>query len=236
MNVAPRTAVTYHRVSTTEQDPELAREELRRAAAARNLDLVEQVEETGSGARNDRPGLQRVLELAARHQVTHVLVWKVDRFGRSVVDLLTNIETLTRAGVTFVATTQGIEMGRSSGATGKMLLTLLAGVAEFERDMIRERTVLGLQAARARGKILGRPAVEVSSVMVARALKLRKDPKLYQPRPWPHVARLLKQEGWPKVHPKTLARAVAGTKKVPGYVPGKPARQQHPGASPGAGQ
>jgi putative DNA-invertase from lambdoid prophage Rac len=234
MNV--RTAVTYHRVSTSDQDPTLAREELRRAAAARNLDLVDEVEETGSGARNDRPGLQRVLDLARQHQVNHVLVWKLDRFGRSSLDLQTNIEALNRQGVTFIATSQGIDIGPTSGAMGKLVLQVLAAIAEFDREVIRERTRLGLQAARARGTPLGRKPVPVSAVMVARALKLRRDPTLYQPRPWPAVARLLKREGWPAVHPKTLARAVAGTKKVPGYVPGKPARQQHPTGSPGAGQ
>lgn len=225
-----RTAVTYHRVSTSDQDPTLAREELRRAAAARNLDLVDEIEETGSGAHNDRPGLQRVLELARQHQVTHVLVWKLDRFGRSSLDLQANIEQLNRLGVTFVATTQGIDIGPASGAMGKLVLQVLAAIAEFDREVIRERTRLGLAAARARGKVLGRKPVPISSVMLVRALKLRKDPKTFRVRPWPQVVRLLKREGWPTVHPKTLANAASGKKTVPGYVHHQAARRLPPGA------
>jgi putative DNA-invertase from lambdoid prophage Rac len=149
--------VTYHRVSTVDQDPTLARAELRRAAEARGLDLVEEIEETGSGARNDRAGLLRVLELAARHQVDHVLVWKLDRFGRSTVDVLSNVRQLERSGVTFVATSQALEVGPGAGAMGRLVLGVMAAMAEFERDVIRERTRLGIAGARARGRTLGRP-------------------------------------------------------------------------------
>jgi putative DNA-invertase from lambdoid prophage Rac len=150
-------AVTYHRVSTIDQDPALARDELRGAAAALRLRLVGEVEETGSGARNDRPGLQRVLELARRHLVTHVLVWKLDRFGRSSIDVLMNVRELVRAGVTFLATTQKLEVGPDSGPMGNLVLAVMAAMAEFEREIIRERTRLGLAGARARGRKLGRP-------------------------------------------------------------------------------
>jgi putative DNA-invertase from lambdoid prophage Rac len=149
--------VTYHRVSTRDQRPELARLELRRAAELRGLDLVEEIEETGSGVRGDRPGLARVLELVGRAEVAYVLVWKLDRFGRSTLDVLSNVQRLERSGVTFVATTQGIEVGPGAAAVGRLVLTVLAAVAELERDMISERTVLGLAGARARGKVLGRP-------------------------------------------------------------------------------
>lgn len=151
-------AVTYHRVSTIDQNPTLAREELRRAVALRELELVEEIEETGSGARNDRPGLQRVLELAASGQVTHVLVWKLSRFGRSSLDSQTNIRLLNRAGVTFVCTSQMLESGpRGAGAVGNLLMRILTAAAEFELDTIREQTLLGVARARALGKRLGRP-------------------------------------------------------------------------------
>lgn len=150
-------AVTYHRVSTRDQDPTLARRELRAAARARGLHLVDQVEETGSGARNDRPGLARVLELANAGAVSSVLVWKLDRFGRSTLDVLANVEALNRAGVTFAATTQGLEVGPRASAMGRIVLTVLAAVAELERETISERTRLGLQAAKRKGRKLGRP-------------------------------------------------------------------------------
>lgn len=152
-----KTAVTYHRVSTIDQDPTLARDELRRAAAARGLEIVEEIEETGSGAKTQRPGLERVLELARKHQVSHVLVWKLDRFGRSTLDLLANIQQLEWAGATFVATTQGLEIGPGSGPMGRLVLQVMAAIAEFERTITIERTNLGMAGARARGKPIGRP-------------------------------------------------------------------------------
>jgi len=220
-----KTAVIYHRVSTLDQDPALARDELRRGAAARGLELLDEIEETGSGARNDRPGLARVLELAARARISHVLVWKLDRFGRSALDVLANIEALDRAGVTFVATTQGLETGPRAGAMGKLIATVLAAVAEFERELIRERTRLGHAAARRKGVHIGRPRIEVTGLMVTHARELHER----YGYSWPRAARALAVKGYPKIHPKTLARAVAGTKEVAGYVPaGAGARRRLP--------
>lgn len=159
-------AVLYHRVSTVDQDEQLAGAELRRAAELRGLEVVDLVLETGSGATNDRPGLQRVLELARRGRVDAVLVWKLDRFGRSALDLLTNIQALSAAGVRFVAVTQGLDVGAEAGAMGRLILTVLAAVAEFERELIKERTRLGLAGARRRGVQLGRPRVECDGQLV----------------------------------------------------------------------
>lgn len=147
----------YHRCSTLDQDPALAREELRGAAAARGMQIVLEIEETGSGARNDRPGLQRVLDAARRGKIGAVLVWKIDRFGRSALDLLANLRILEDAGVRFIAITQGIDIKPGGDAVSKLLVTMLAAVAAFERDLIRERTVLGLAKARRSGKHIGRP-------------------------------------------------------------------------------
>jgi DNA invertase Pin-like site-specific DNA recombinase len=143
-------------VSTLEQDSTTARDELRQAARARGLFIVDEIEETGSGARNDRPGLARVLELARRGRIDAVLVWKLDRFGRSALDLLANIEQLGDAGVRFIAVTQGLDVKPNGDATSKLLLTVLSGVAAFERDLIRERTTMALNKARQAGKLLGR--------------------------------------------------------------------------------
>ncbi len=157
-SAAPRAAaVTYHRVSTVDQDPTIAREELRRAVAHRGLELLAEVEETGSGARNDRPGLRRVMELAHQHRISHVVIWKLDRFGRSVIDVLANVRKLKSAGITLVATSQGLEVGPRANAISDVIVTVLAAAAELERNVISERTLLGIAAARQRGKILGRP-------------------------------------------------------------------------------
>lgn len=150
-------AALYHRASSIDQDVTLARDELRSSAKARGLDVVMDVEESGSGANNDRPGLQRILDAARRRKIDAVVVWKLDRFARSALDLLTNVRTLTDAGVEFIATSQGIHIGRRGDAMSSLMLTVLAGVAEFERSLIIERTKLGLDKARRQGKRIGRP-------------------------------------------------------------------------------
>ena len=150
-------AAIYHRVSTTDQDATLARTELRAAVVARAMTTALDIEETGSGARNDRPGLQRVLDAVRRGQVQCVVVWKLDRFGRSALDVLANIRALKDAGCRFIVTSQGLDVRPDGDAVSTLLLTVLAAVAEFERDLIVERTRLGLDKARRAGKQLGRP-------------------------------------------------------------------------------
>src|SRR5574337_123534 len=108
----------YHRVSTLDQNPGLARDELHDAVARLGGDVVLDLEETGSGARNDRPGLQRLMEAARRGKLDAVVVWKLDRFGRSALDVLTNIRDLDAAGVRFIAMTQGIDIRPGGDAMG----------------------------------------------------------------------------------------------------------------------
>jgi DNA invertase Pin-like site-specific DNA recombinase len=142
-NARPFRAAVYHRVSTLDQNPALARDELRAAAARLGSEIVLDIEETGSGARNDRPGLQRLMDAARRGKLDAVLVWKLDRFGRSALDVLANIRDLDAAGVRFIATTQGIDIRPGGDAMSRLILGVLASVAEFERDLIRERTIVG---------------------------------------------------------------------------------------------
>ena len=150
-------AALYHRVSTTDQNPTLAHDELTAAAPARDMTVVLNVAETGSGVRNDRPGLARVLDAARRGQVKAVLVWKLDRFGRSALDLLANVRALEDAGCRFIAVTQGIDIRPGSDPMFRLFLTVLATVAELQREWLSERTRLGLDKARRTGKRLGRP-------------------------------------------------------------------------------
>jgi len=149
-------AAIYHRVSTLDQDQAGARDELRAAAAARGMTVALEIEETGSGARNDRPGLAKILDAARRNKIDVVIVWKLDRFGRSALDLLANIQILEDQGVRFIAITQGLDVKPNGDAMSKLILTVLSGVATFERELIRERTRLALTKAKAAGKLLGR--------------------------------------------------------------------------------
>jgi putative DNA-invertase from lambdoid prophage Rac len=154
--IGKATCALYHRVSTRDQDPRLARRELRQAAAARGLRVILDVEETGSGALNNRPGLRRVMDAAREGKVGAVLVWKLDRFGRSSLDVLSNIQALTDSGVRFVAVTQGLDVKPQGDAMSHLILTVLAAVAEFERSLIAERTSLAARAARRAGRPWGR--------------------------------------------------------------------------------
>jgi DNA invertase Pin-like site-specific DNA recombinase len=156
-----------------DQNPELARRELRAAARRMDLRVVLDIRETGRGTNNDRPGLVRVLSAAQRGEVDVVLVWKLDRFGRSAFDLLGNIRQLDAAGVRFVAITQGIDIRPGGDPMSRLMLTLLSAIAEFERDLIVERTRLGLENARRAGKRLGRPPVPLPAVEKVERLRAR---------------------------------------------------------------
>ncbi len=112
-----------------------------------------------------------MLDAAQRSKLDIVLVWKLDRFGRSALDLLANIRKLEDAGVRFVALTQGIDIKPGGDAMGRLMLTMLAAVAEFERSLIRERTMLGIAKARASGKRIGRPHEDGPPAAKVRALR-----------------------------------------------------------------
>ncbi len=150
-------AALYHRASTVDENPDAARRDLRAAARRMGVRISLELRETGRGTNNDRPGLVRVIQAARRGTIDVVLVWKLDRFGSSAFDLLANIRQLEAAGARFVSVTQGIDIRPGRDAMSRQMLTMLAAVAEFERDLIVERTRLGIANARRAGKRIGRP-------------------------------------------------------------------------------
>jgi len=150
-------AALYARVSTQDQNCEVQLRELREHIARRQWEPAGEFIDAGiSGAKANRPALDRLMTAAARRDFDCVLVWKLDRFGRSVLHLSQQLAALTSYGVRFIAVSQALDTD-ASNPTSRLLLTILAGVAEFERELIRERTLSGIRAAKARGKILGRP-------------------------------------------------------------------------------
>jgi len=150
-------AAIYARVSTTDQNCEMQLRELREYCQRRGWDAAGEYVDSGfSGAKASRPALDRLMTAAARREFDCVLVWKIDRFGRSVLNLSQQLAALTSHGVRFIAASQGIDTD-ASNPSSRLMLTILAGVAEFEREIIRERTLAGVRAAKARGKTLGRP-------------------------------------------------------------------------------
>jgi len=131
--------------------------ELREYISHRGWKIVGEYVDTGfSGAKANRPSLDKLMTDAAKRKFDCVVVWKLDRFGRSVLNLSQQLAALTSFGVRFVATTQGLDTDQSN-PTAALLLHILSAVAEFERSMIRERTLSGIHAAQAAGKVVGRP-------------------------------------------------------------------------------
>ena len=125
------------------------------------------VEEVASGAKDDRAELHRMLGLI--REGDKVVVWRLDRLGRSVKTLIEILNTLNERGVEFQSVTENID---TSSPGGKLVFHLFGALAEFERDIIRQRVNAGLDAARARGRIGGRPrALTDKQVSVARAMK-----------------------------------------------------------------
>jgi DNA invertase Pin-like site-specific DNA recombinase len=147
----------YARVSTVDQNCELQLTELREYCLRRDWKVSrEYVDKGWSGAKASRPELDRLMKDASEHRFDCVLVWKLDRFGRSVMNLTQQLLTLNSQGIRFIATTQSLDTDQSN-PTSRLLLHILAAVAEFEREMIRERVKSGMKAAKHRGVKCGRP-------------------------------------------------------------------------------
>jgi putative DNA-invertase from lambdoid prophage Rac len=149
----------YARVSTTDQTCEQQLTALREFCHARQWPIAHEYVDHGfsGGAKTARPAFNRIIADARARRLDAVVVWKLDRFGRSLQHLVQVTQELTSLGVRFVAVTQGIDTDKSN-PTAQLVLHILACFAEFERAIISERTVAGLRQARARGSVLGRKA------------------------------------------------------------------------------
>ena len=147
----------YCRVSTADQSCDLQLRELRTYCLTRGWEIVGEYVDTGwSGSTANRPELTRLMNDARKRRFDVVLVWKLDRWGRSVADSMRNIQELDSVGVKFLAVTQNIGTEESS-PMARFMLTIMTAFAELEKELIRERTLAGVRAARANGKTLGRP-------------------------------------------------------------------------------
>src|ERR1700691_2696432 len=139
--------------------------ELREYCQRRGVTLVDEYVDTGiSGAKDRRPELDRLLTDAHRRQFDAVVVWKFDRFARSVSHLLRALETFRSLGIEFVSLSEQVD---TTTPTGKMVFTVLGAVAELERSLIAERIRGGIRNARTKGKRLGRPKTEVDGARIA---------------------------------------------------------------------
>jgi DNA invertase Pin-like site-specific DNA recombinase len=149
----------YARVSTTDQNCEMQLRDLRQYCKARKWGAATEYVDLGwSGAKKDRPQLTRLMQEARARRIDCVLVWKLDRWGRSVGQCLESIQELRGLGVRWVAVTQNLDTDESNPMS-RLMLTIMAAFAEFEREMIKERVTAGLKRYRedyTNGKIGGR--------------------------------------------------------------------------------
>ena len=159
-------AAIYARVSTANgQDPTVQTRELKEYVERRGWTLAGEYIDVGySGAREKRPELDRLMADAHRRQFDAIVVWKFDRFARSVSHLLRALETFKALGIEFVSLSEQVD---TSTPTGRMIFTVLGAVAELERSLIAERVRAGLRNARAKGKRLGRPRKAVDRARIA---------------------------------------------------------------------
>ena len=165
----PTLIALYARVSTAGQRPAPQLRQLRQYAKDRGVKVREFVDRGVSGARDSRPALDNMLEAARRREVSAVVVVKLDRLARSVRHLCNIAAELEAVGVNLVVLDMAVD---TSTPTGKLIFTTLAGVAEFERELVRERTRAGIEHARRQGKQIGRPRV-MGAKELARARRMR---------------------------------------------------------------
>lgn len=159
--------VGYARVSTLDQDPQLQIDALLDAG----VDERQLFQDKASGSTKVRPALQEVLEYLKSKDV--LVVWRLDRLGRSLLDLISIITELEKRGIGFMSLTENID---TTTAGGKLIFHIFGALAEFEREMIRERTIAGLKAARKQGRVGGRPR-SLSSEQVDLLKSLREEGK-----------------------------------------------------------
>src|SRR3954447_615496 len=139
MNVA-----VYARVSTADQDCSMLVDELRRYCGARGWEVCKEYIDTISGAKSSRPERNQLLLDAAARRIDAVLVWKLDRWGRSLADSVVTLERLASAGVRFICMTQGLDTDNAN-PVGRAMLGMLQVFAQFERDLINERVNSGIR-------------------------------------------------------------------------------------------
>src|SRR5262245_1263928 len=187
----------YARVSTAEQDPSLQLDELTHYAEARRLQVAGTYVDQGiSGARAQRPQLDALMASAKRRDFDALLVWKLDRLARSVRHLTILAGELEALGVDLIVPGQAID---TSTPTGRLLFNMLGAIAEFERDLIRDRVVAGMRAAQRRGKAIGRPQ-RLQGEQRERIVRLRRSGRSLR-----EIATLL------GVSKSTVGRALEGT-------------------------
>jgi putative DNA-invertase from lambdoid prophage Rac len=151
----------YARISTNKgQDVDMQLIDMRRSIESKSWSLFKEYVDRGvSGSKSSRPQLDRLMRDAAAKKFDAVLVWKLDRFGRSVRHLVNAIAELESFGVAFISLKDSIDL---TTAQGRLMFQIIAAMAEFERELIRERVKAGMANARTKGKQIGRPSLGIN--------------------------------------------------------------------------
>jgi DNA invertase Pin-like site-specific DNA recombinase len=198
-------AAIYARVSTNNgQNPEMQLEEVRQYCARREMTIVREYVDKGiSGAKEHRPALDQLIADCRRRTVDCVVVYRYDRFARSLRQLVNALEEFRALGIDFVSLHEGVD---TSTPNGRLVFGIFASIAEFERELIRDRVRSGIALAKSRGKRLGRPRVVVDRFRIA---TLRKEG-----RSWSEICEAM------AISKGTAQRAVLSLpKNLPGPVP-----------------
>jgi len=155
MTQQKKTVAIYARVSTDKQKVDMQLGELQQFAARSGWTIYkEYIDQSFTGANTNRPAFLDMMEAARKRKFDVLLVWKLDRLSRSLKDLINTLDELGSCGIDFVSYDNNLD---TSTPTGKLVFQIVGAVAEFEKDIIRERVVAGLANARLKGKRLGRP-------------------------------------------------------------------------------
>jgi DNA invertase Pin-like site-specific DNA recombinase len=162
-------AAIYVRVSTAEQETDLQEHELKEYCERRGWNYVVYRDRGQSGAKNDRPGLTVMMNDLRRRKIDVVVVWALDRLARSLKQLLSISEECRAVGVDLVSLKQNVD---TTLPAGRLTFQVLGAVAEFEREMLRERVKAGMAQARRAGKDIGRPALRRFHVTEIEKMKL----------------------------------------------------------------
>lgn len=151
-------AAIYARVSTVDrgQDAETQLHQLREFATRRGFAIAEEFVDRAGGTRSDRERFRRLMEAVRRRQIDVVLVWRYDRFARSMRELVNALAEFESLGIDFISCNEGAD---TTTPQGRLLFGIMASLAEFERSLIGERVKAGMQRAKAQGKHTGRPAL-----------------------------------------------------------------------------
>ena len=175
-----KTAALYVRVSTTDQNMDMQLDGLREHARKAGMRVYnEYVDQGVSGSQRERTQLQKLMQDARDYHFNTVLVWKFDRFARSVTHLLKALEEFNHLGIGFASIKDQVD---TKSPIGKAMFVLIGAMAELEGDLIRERVKEGMKAAKSRGKTIGRPKTPTYIVDKIQKLAIETDMSINQIR------------------------------------------------------